>query len=137
MDTDSLMLTLCEFLDLSKNAPLKDVLLAAFRQAIALGRVPAGTAINEKQLAAALHISRTPIRAALDQLADERLVERKPGSGVIVRGITRRDADEVFEIRSVLEVLATTKAARNMSEEEFEELRAATPRATSTASSRT
>ena len=124
MDTEQLMLTLCEFLDLSKNAPIKDVLFDAFKQAITLGRVPAGTSINEKQLAAALHISRTPIRAALDQLADERLVERKPGSGVIVRGITRRDADEVFEIRSVLEVLATTKAARNMSEEEFEELRA-------------
>lgn len=123
MDTDSVMLVLCEFLDLSKNAPLKDVLFDAFRQAIALGRIPAGTQINEKQLAQALHISRTPIRAALNQLAAERLVDRKPGSGVVVRGISRRDADEVFEIRSVLEVLATKKAAQNMSEEEFEELR--------------
>lgn len=124
MDTDSLMLTLCEFLDLSKNAPLKDVLFSAFRQAIALGRIPAGTSINEKQLAQALHISRTPIRAALNQLVTERLVERMPGSGVIVRGISLRDVEEVFEIRAVLEVLATTKAARNMDEDDFEELRA-------------
>lgn len=124
MDTESLMLTLCEFLDLSKNAPLKDVLFAAFKQAITLGRIPADTTINEKQLAQSLHISRTPIRAALDQLAAERLVERKAGSGVIVRGISKRDAEEVFEIRVVLETLATTKAARNMTEEDFEELRA-------------
>lgn len=123
MDTESLMLTLCEFLDLSKNAPLKDVLFSAFKQAITLGRIPAETMINEKQLAQSLHISRTPIRAALDQLAVERLVERKAGSGVIVRGISKRDADEVFEIRVVLETLATTKAARNMTEEDFEELR--------------
>ena len=47
MDTEHLMLTLCEFLDLSKNVPIKDVLYDAFRQAITLGRVPAGTAINE------------------------------------------------------------------------------------------
>ncbi|MCF2622524.1 GntR family transcriptional regulator [Collinsella tanakaei] len=124
MDTESLMLTLCEFLDLSKNAPLKDALFAAFKQAITLGRIPADTTINEKQLAQSLHISRTPIRAALDQLAAERLVERKAGSGVIVRGISKRDAEEVFEIRVVLETLATTKAARNMTEEDFEELRA-------------
>lgn len=123
MDTESLMLTLCEFLDLSKNAPLKDVLFSAFKQAITLGRIPAETMINEKQLAQSLHISRTPIRAALDQLAAERLVERKAGSGVIVRGISKRDAEEVFEIRVVLETLATTKAARNMTEEDFEELR--------------
>lgn len=123
MDTESLMLTLCEFLDLSKNAPLKDVLFSAFKQAITLGRIPAETMINEKQLAQSLHISRTPIRAALDQLAVERLVERKAGSGVIVRGISKRDADEVFEIRVVLETLATAKAARNMTEEDFEELR--------------
>ncbi len=123
MDTESLMLTLCEFLDLSKNAPLKDVLFSAFKQAITLGRIPAETMINEKQLAQSLHISRTPIRAALDQLAAERLVERKAGSGVIVRGISKRDAEEVFEIRVVLETLATTKAARNMTDEDFEELR--------------
>ena len=124
MDTESLMLSRCELHDRSKNAPLKDALFAAFKQAITLGRIPADTTINEKQLAQSLHISRTPIRAALDQLAAERLVERKAGSGVIVRGISKRDAEEVFEIRVVLETLATTKAARNMTEEDFEELRA-------------
>ena len=123
MDTEHLMLTLCEFLDLSKNVPIKDVLYDAFRQAITLGRVPAGTAINEKQLAQALHISRTPIRAALDQLTSDRLVDRKPGSGVTVRGISKHDAEEVYEIRVVLEVLATTKAARNMNDDDFEALR--------------
>lgn len=123
MDTEHLMLTLCEFLDLSKNVPIKDVLYDAFRQAITLGRVPAGTAINEKQLAQALHISRTPIRAALDQLASDRLVDRKPGSGVTVRGISKHDAEEVYEIRVVLEVLATTKAARNMNDDDFEAMR--------------
>lgn len=123
MDTEALMLVLCEFMDLSKNIPLKEALYTAFKQAITLGRVPADTAINEKQLAQAFHISRTPIRTALDQLATERLVERRPGGGCVVRGITLRDADEVFEIRTVLEVLATKKAARNMTERDYDDLR--------------
>ena len=46
MDTESVMLTLCEYLDLSKNAPLKDNLFDAFKKAIILGTVPAGTNIN-------------------------------------------------------------------------------------------
>lgn len=124
MDTEEVMLTLCDFLDMTKNVPLKDVIFSAFKEAITLGRIPAGTPINEKQLASALHISRTPIRAALDQLAAENLVERNHGSGVSVRGISKRDADDVFEIRSVLEVLATIKAAHNMTETDFEDLRA-------------
>ena len=66
---------------------------------------------------------RPSIRAALDQLASDRLVDRKPGSGVTVRGISKHDAEEVYEIRVVLEVLATTKAARNMNDDDFEALR--------------
>lgn len=124
MDTEALMLALCEFMDLSKNIPLKEALYTAFKQAITLGRIPAGTQVNEKQLAQTFHISRTPIRSALDQLAGERLVERRPGSGgCVVRGISVRDADEVFEIRTILEVLATKKAARNMTDKDYDELR--------------
>ena len=40
-----------------------------------------------------------------------------------VRGISKHDAEEVYEIRVVLEVLATTKAARNMNDDDFEALR--------------
>lgn len=123
MDNDALMLTLCEHLDLSKNAPLKDVMYDAFRHAIASGKIPAETIINEKQLAQALHISRTPIRTALDALASERLVERRAGVGVVVLGIRMSDAEDTFEIRTVLECLATVKAARNMTEQDFEDLR--------------
>ena len=123
MNTDELMLTLCEFLDMTRNAPLKDVVYDAFRQAITSGRIPAGTIINEKQLSQALHISRTPIRSALDQLATEQLVERKTGSGITVLGVSVHDAEETFEIRVVLETLAATKAARNMTEADFEEMR--------------
>lgn len=110
-------------LDLSHNEPLKNVLYECFRNTVILGDLPAGTQINEERLSKALHISRTPIRIALDRLAGEHLVERVPGSGVLVRGISLRDAEEIYEIRKALEVLATIRAARNMDEQDFERLR--------------
>ena len=123
MGTDEIIQQLEQNLDLSKRAPLKDVLFEAFRNTIVLGNIPAGTQLNEKQISAALHISRTPIRAALDRLADAQVVERVAGTGVVVRGISTKDADEIYEIREALEVLSARKAARRMSEAELDDMR--------------
>ena len=123
MDTDHVNAIIQEGLDLDRNEPLKDVLYDCFRQTIVLGKLPAGTQINEERLSKALHISRTPIRISLDRLQEDKLVERVPGSGVIVRGISLRDAEEIHEIRRALEMLAFVRAAHNMGDAEFEEMR--------------
>lgn len=123
MDTDRVNEIIRENLDLDRNEPLKDVLYDCFRQTIVLGKLPAGTQINEERLSKSLHISRTPIRIALDRLNGERLVNRVPGSGVIVLGISLRDAEEMYEIRRALEPLAFVKAAHNMQEPDFEAMR--------------
>lgn len=123
MDTDSVNTVIQENLDLERNEPLKDVLYDCFRQTIVLGKLAAGTQINEERLSKTLHISRTPIRTALDRLAEEHLVKRVPGEGVIVIGISLRDAEEIYEIRKALETLAFIKAAHNMGEADFEKIR--------------
>ncbi|WP_293819784.1 GntR family transcriptional regulator [uncultured Parolsenella sp.] len=123
MDTDRVNEIIRENLDLDRNEPLKDVLYDCFRQTVVLGKLPAGTQINEERLSKSLHISRTPIRIALDRLAGEYLVRRVPGSGVLVLGISLRDAEEMYEIRNALEPLAFVKAAHNMADEDFEKMR--------------
>lgn len=109
-------------LDLSQNRPIKDLVYEALRKTIILGDILSGERINEKNLSEALNISRTPIRYAIKQLADEGLVERKAGVGVIVKGITMRDATEIFDIRKNLEVLATRKAMMRMTREQYAQL---------------
>ncbi|AVK64364.1 GntR family transcriptional regulator [Lactobacillus sp. CBA3606] len=110
-------------LDLSQNTPLKDALLDALRKTIILGDIAAGTRINEKKLSEGLNVSRTPIRYALRRLASENLVESIPGVSMVVRGITIKDAYEIFDIRKELDALATRKAMLRMTAVDFETLR--------------
>lgn len=109
-------------LTIYQNKTLKDSLHEALKKTIVLGEVPAGTRVNEKELSDSLNISRTPIRHALEKLEDEQLVERLHGRGVIVRGISQGDAKEIFSIRKALDTLATITAAKNMDDEDFQEL---------------
>ena len=107
-------------LDITQNKPLKISLYEAFRKTIILGEIPAGTRINEKEFSTELNISRTPIRYALNELTKELLVEHIPKIGVIVKGISIKDAHEIFEIRKSLDTLATINAMKK----DFEELAA-------------
>lgn len=110
-------------LDFSQNKPLKVLVYEAFRKTIILGQIPAGSRINEKEFSDTLNISRTPIRYALRQLVDEQLVEHVPKIGIVVKGISKKDAYEIFDIRKSLDTLATIKAMEKMDEKDFLELK--------------
>lgn len=109
-------------LDLSKNIPLKIAFYEALKKTIVMSEIPAGTRINEKELSTALNISRTPIRYALSILQEEKLVEHQPQKGIIVRGISLKDAIEIFDIRIALDTLASTKAMYLMTDDDFAEM---------------
>lgn len=109
-------------LDLSKNIPLKLSLYEAFKKTIILREIPAGSRINEKEFALELNISRTPIRYALSELLKEQLVEHVPKKGIIIRGINKKDAVEIFEIRKALDTLAAVEAMNLMSEKDYTEM---------------
>lgn len=80
-------------------------------QLLATGRLPAGSAISELQLAKELSSSRTPIREAMNQLAAEGMLEQAPGGGMIVTQITRESINELYELREALEVYAVSRVA--------------------------
>jgi len=111
-------------LDITQNKTLKVSLHEALKKTVVLGEIPAGSRINEKELSDALNISRTPIRNAIKQLEEEKLVERVHGSGAMVRGISTDDAEEIYDIRKALDTLATTKAAKKMDAANFAEMKA-------------
>jgi len=109
-------------LDLTQNKTLNVLIYEAFRKTIILGDIPAGTRINEKVFAEELNISRTPIRLAMKQLVNEKLVEHIPKAGIVVKGIRIKDAYEIYDIRKSLDTLATIKAMNQMTEADFQEL---------------
>ncbi|MBF6626182.1 GntR family transcriptional regulator [Aerococcaceae bacterium zg-BR9] len=113
-----------ENLNLNTSRTLNEAVYDAFRKSIVLGLIPAGTRINEKECATLLNLSRTPIRYAMSQLDSENLVTRVPKKGIIVNGISIRDALEIFEIRKWLDTLAAIKAMERMSDDEFDEMKA-------------
>lgn len=109
-------------LDFSDNRPLKFVVYTALRTTILNGEIPAGTRINESVLAHRVSISRTTLRYALQKLHKEHLLEYRSGRGMIVKGITIKDASEIFTIRKSLDCLATITAMYRMNENDFQEL---------------
>lgn len=80
-----------------------------------------GVAVNERALMAELGLGRTPIREALQRLADERLVEVVPRRGMFVTAIDIRDLGAIAEVRTEIEGHAARLAARRATPEQREE----------------
>ena len=74
-------------------------------------KLQAGARLIEDELAQDLGISRTPIREALNRLAQDGLIELIPRKGAQVSQLKESDVEEIYDVRKVLEGLATEKAA--------------------------
>lgn len=96
----------------------------ALRRAILTGALPPGHRLVERELAAQLGISRTPVREALQKLEQEQLVARAGRRGLVVAGYSVDDVLETYDIRMALEGLATALAAERRTEEHLAELAA-------------
>lgn len=82
----------------------------------------AGEQLPIETLAESMKISRTPIREALLRLESEELVRAEPRVGFFVRGITKQDLRELFELRRITEGYAAEKASQRLSAEDFAHL---------------
>lgn len=91
---------------------LSDQIHEYLRKAIIEGAIAPGTWLRERELAEQLDVSRIPVREALPQLESEGFVDILPRRGAIVRQLTLREVEELFDIRERLEVLAAESAAR-------------------------
>ena len=85
---------------------LKDRAYTAIKDAILSVKLKPGTPLVETQLAEELGISKTPVRAALEELEREGFVTRILFKGTYVTEVTVKDLVEIFQLRAVLEGLA-------------------------------
>lgn len=92
------------------------------REGILSGELPLGSPISEMEISTKLEISRSPIREALRRMESEGLVYRYPGRGTFVTNITRKDLEEIFELRIMFEVQALNTASKYFDEKFLDEL---------------
>ncbi|HVR48767.1 MAG TPA: GntR family transcriptional regulator [Pseudorhodoferax sp.] len=75
------------------------------------GDISPGTVIEERKLAEAMEVSRTPLRSALTQLLGEGLLERLSNGALAVRAFSSTHLMELLQIRLLLECEAAANAA--------------------------
>lgn len=88
--------------------------LDTLRSQIVTGELPPGARLHQAQLAAALGVSRIPVRDALQALAGEGLVTVAGRAGATVTRISVVDLQELYELRGAIEPLASRLAASNL-----------------------
>ena len=87
-------------------------------------RLPPGTRLREEELAQAFAVSRTVVRQALHQLAQDGIITLQPNRGARVPEPTRRDGEHVFDARRVVECEVVRRLAGKLSAAQLAELRA-------------
>lgn len=91
------------------NVPLGERIAGQLRERILDGDLPPGSPLVEISLAADLGVSRAPVREALRILGLDGLVETVPYRGTTVRGLRRRDVEELHRMRVLHEGFAVRR----------------------------
>lgn len=95
------------------------------RNAILTGRFAAGARLVEAELCRLLGVSRPSVREALRQLEAERLVVITPFKGPAVATIDWPEAEQIYEVRALLEGQAAYLFATRASKEQVAAMRSA------------
>lgn len=115
-------LEVCNLVELEQinHASLQDVAYERIRNALRNGTFKPGETLVTRTLAKALGISTTPVREALARLVAQNVLAVDPVNGVPrVPLITPELITEIYEIRALLEGLASEHAARNITPDEL------------------
>lgn len=97
---------------------------ARLAEAIHDHRLIPGMKLNEDEVGVIYGVSRTVVRAALQELAHNHLVELRRNRGAYVAQPSVKEAREVFEARALLEPRTARSAAERTTEADIAALRA-------------
>ena len=105
-----------------QDQSLRGKVFRKIREEILSGVYQDGEELREVTLGEKLGVSRTPVREALRQLELEGLVTIIPNKGAYVTSISRKDVEDIYKIRSLLEGLCARWATRNITEQQIEDM---------------
>ncbi len=102
--------------------PLKVQAYNILKEAIINGLFKKNEVITEKRALEEFNISRTPFREAVQSLETEGWLVSIPYKGTFVSPVTKKDIEDVFELRMLVELHIVTKISSSISEKSLEEL---------------
>ncbi len=89
------------------------------------GALEPGVKLAEIPISERLGVSRTPVREAVQRLAQDGLVEIEANKGAKVRGISPKEIEEIYAVREVLDGLAAKLAAQHRNQKDLKIMRSA------------
>src|ERR1700691_6465653 len=105
-----------------KSATLRLLVEDKLRSAIAMGRFKPGQRLIERELCELTGVGRTSIREALRQLEAEGLITTYPHRGPVVSAITYEEAEQLYQVRALLESFSGQQCAERGSPEDIARL---------------
>jgi len=105
-------------MDRLPSAKIRDSL----EQRIVEGELSNGKRLDETELSGFYGVSRTPVREALQRLAESGLAEHLPRRGTFVRSPSLSQLVEMFEVMAELECMAILLAARRATSNDIDAL---------------
>ncbi|WNR46050.1 GntR family transcriptional regulator [Paenibacillus roseipurpureus] len=105
-----------------EKQPMRQEVYNSLLSGIVSGELEPGKQLDEKELSERLGVSRTPIREAINRLAQEGIVTEIPYRGNFVRQFSPKEVRDLYEVRKSLEVMAIRLAIAYMTEEEAAEI---------------
>ena len=98
------------------NRTVKDALVENLRDEIIKGSLRPGQKLRQEELAAYFDVSTMPVREALRELEAEGLVTITPHRGAVVTRLSAEDLQDIYDIRTNLEEMATRLAVPRLDE---------------------
>jgi len=92
---------------------LDDILKGGFYQ---------GQRLIEKELIDRYKISKTPLREALIKLERVGLVQKNINRGFLIKRILRKDAEEIYELREIIDGFSVRKITEDITEEKIQKI---------------
>ena len=99
-------------------------IVEAITTAIVERRLMPGTKLAEQKIADIFNVSRTIVRQALNQLSRHKLITLEPARGAHVAQPSVQEAQQVFEVRHMLETGMVRKLCQQVTPAQIAELRA-------------
>lgn len=111
-------MTLPNALEVLKSQSLPTLVQEEIERMILDGRLLPGEPLREVALAALIGVSRGPVREAFRGLEEKGLITIVKNCGVYVRTLDLDEADQIYEVRIVLEAMIGSKTAKRITPEE-------------------